>query len=313
MTRPGGVVAACVWDHGGQRGPLRDFWAAARTVVPDVDDESELPGHTRATSRSCLRRRGCWGRVGGVDRDAAARVVRGVVGAVHARGRAGRGVCAGLGRGDTCRARGRVPPAPQPRGPFLLDGVAWAAAGWPRRTRRRPVADGPPPRWRRRERAAARRPRGRGSAPGRSLHPGSGSCRCPTTSRRRRSHLVAPSSGQSPWAPRPGRASPEESVPGVVSGAVVVPSSPVVGDAVAAGDSDGLGSAANATAEPPTTSRPIASSAMAIERLALLKAPPTAAGWWGWGPCRSPTAVSSRSRRSARPVAPSRPRSLRVG
>ncbi len=44
VTRPGGVVAACVWDHAGQRGPLRDFWAAARTVIPDVDDESELPG-----------------------------------------------------------------------------------------------------------------------------------------------------------------------------------------------------------------------------------------------------------------------------
>src|SRR5918994_7049334 len=44
VTRPGGVVGACVWDHGGQRGPLRDFWAAARTVVPDVDDESALPG-----------------------------------------------------------------------------------------------------------------------------------------------------------------------------------------------------------------------------------------------------------------------------
>ena len=44
VSRPGGVVAACVWDHGGQRGPLRDFWAAARSVVPDVNDESELPG-----------------------------------------------------------------------------------------------------------------------------------------------------------------------------------------------------------------------------------------------------------------------------
>ena len=44
VTRPGGVVAACVWDHVGQHGPLRDFWAAARTVVPDVEDESELPG-----------------------------------------------------------------------------------------------------------------------------------------------------------------------------------------------------------------------------------------------------------------------------
>ena len=44
VTRSEGVVAACVWDHAGQRGPLRDFWAAARAVVPDVDDESELPG-----------------------------------------------------------------------------------------------------------------------------------------------------------------------------------------------------------------------------------------------------------------------------
>jgi SAM-dependent methyltransferase len=44
VTRPGGVVGACVWDHAGQRGPLRDFWAAARMVVPEVDDESGLPG-----------------------------------------------------------------------------------------------------------------------------------------------------------------------------------------------------------------------------------------------------------------------------
>ena len=44
VTKRGGVVAACVWDHAGYRGPLRDFWAAARTVVPDVDDESALPG-----------------------------------------------------------------------------------------------------------------------------------------------------------------------------------------------------------------------------------------------------------------------------
>lgn len=44
VTRPGGVVAASVWDHAGQRGPLRDFWAAARTIDPDVDDESERAG-----------------------------------------------------------------------------------------------------------------------------------------------------------------------------------------------------------------------------------------------------------------------------
>lgn len=46
-TRDGGVVAACVWDHGGGRGPLSLFWDAARTVDPGLTDESQLVG-TRA-------------------------------------------------------------------------------------------------------------------------------------------------------------------------------------------------------------------------------------------------------------------------
>jgi SAM-dependent methyltransferase len=44
VTRPGGVVAACVWDFGGGRGPLGPFWVAARSMDPDVDDESERAG-----------------------------------------------------------------------------------------------------------------------------------------------------------------------------------------------------------------------------------------------------------------------------
>ena len=44
VTRPDGVVAACVWDHGGREGPLRLFWDAARALDPAVDDESSLPG-----------------------------------------------------------------------------------------------------------------------------------------------------------------------------------------------------------------------------------------------------------------------------
>jgi SAM-dependent methyltransferase len=44
VTRREGVVAACVWDHGGSQGPLRLFWDAARAIDPDVDDESDLPG-----------------------------------------------------------------------------------------------------------------------------------------------------------------------------------------------------------------------------------------------------------------------------
>jgi SAM-dependent methyltransferase len=44
VTRPGGVVAACVWDHAGEGGPLAAFWAAARAQDPTVADESGLPG-----------------------------------------------------------------------------------------------------------------------------------------------------------------------------------------------------------------------------------------------------------------------------
>lgn len=44
VTRDGGIVAACVWDHHGGEGPLSVFWEAARTLDPDVDDESRLAG-----------------------------------------------------------------------------------------------------------------------------------------------------------------------------------------------------------------------------------------------------------------------------
>jgi SAM-dependent methyltransferase len=44
VTRPGGVVAACVWDHGSGRGPLSPLWAAAKELDPGVHDESRLAG-----------------------------------------------------------------------------------------------------------------------------------------------------------------------------------------------------------------------------------------------------------------------------
>jgi SAM-dependent methyltransferase len=44
VTRPGGTVAACVWDHAGGRGPLAVFWRAARELDPAVRDESSLAG-----------------------------------------------------------------------------------------------------------------------------------------------------------------------------------------------------------------------------------------------------------------------------
>ena len=44
VTRPGGVVGACVWDHAGGRGPLAAFWRAVRELDPAADDESGRPG-----------------------------------------------------------------------------------------------------------------------------------------------------------------------------------------------------------------------------------------------------------------------------
>jgi SAM-dependent methyltransferase len=44
VTRDGGIVAACVWDHAGGKAPLSPFWRAVAQLDPDAHDESDLPG-----------------------------------------------------------------------------------------------------------------------------------------------------------------------------------------------------------------------------------------------------------------------------
>jgi SAM-dependent methyltransferase len=44
VTRPDGVVTACVWDHAGGHGPLSSFWEAAHELDSEVEDESRLAG-----------------------------------------------------------------------------------------------------------------------------------------------------------------------------------------------------------------------------------------------------------------------------
>lgn len=44
VTRPGGIVAACVWDHAGNGGPTSRFWELAGELDPDVEDRSGLAG-----------------------------------------------------------------------------------------------------------------------------------------------------------------------------------------------------------------------------------------------------------------------------
>ena len=44
VTRPGGVVAACVWDHAGGGSPLNLFWEAVHDLDPGAHDEAGLAG-----------------------------------------------------------------------------------------------------------------------------------------------------------------------------------------------------------------------------------------------------------------------------
>ena len=44
VTRPGGLVAACVWDHAGGGGPLASFWQAVHDLDPQAAGESGLAG-----------------------------------------------------------------------------------------------------------------------------------------------------------------------------------------------------------------------------------------------------------------------------
>jgi SAM-dependent methyltransferase len=44
VTRPGGTVAACVWDFGGGQAPISTLWTAAHELDPDVSDESWRAG-----------------------------------------------------------------------------------------------------------------------------------------------------------------------------------------------------------------------------------------------------------------------------
>jgi ubiquinone/menaquinone biosynthesis C-methylase UbiE len=58
VTRGGGTVAACVWDHSGGGSPLTAFWSAARELDPDVQDESSRAGTRRGELGTYLREAG---------------------------------------------------------------------------------------------------------------------------------------------------------------------------------------------------------------------------------------------------------------
>ena len=132
VTRRDGVVAACVWDHGGRQGPLGVFWQAARELDPDVDDESRLAGVREGHLAELFEAAGLH------DIDAATLTASLEHASFEewwepftARRRPGRRVRGQPGR----RAAGRAARAlPQPAArvaPFVVTSIAWATRGRP--------------------------------------------------------------------------------------------------------------------------------------------------------------------------------------
>jgi SAM-dependent methyltransferase len=66
VTRPGGTVAACMWDiAGGGMTMLRTFWSAVRTLQPAVRDERGLPGTAEGDIARRMERAGLRDVTGG--------------------------------------------------------------------------------------------------------------------------------------------------------------------------------------------------------------------------------------------------------
>lgn len=58
VTRPGGVIAACVWDHEGGTGPLSLFWEAVHQLAPDIEGEVGMAGARRGHLGELMRSAG---------------------------------------------------------------------------------------------------------------------------------------------------------------------------------------------------------------------------------------------------------------
>lgn len=58
VTRPGGVVAATVWNHATSAGPLSLFWEAVRSVDPQAEGEGDYAGVREGDLASLFRAAG---------------------------------------------------------------------------------------------------------------------------------------------------------------------------------------------------------------------------------------------------------------
>ncbi len=130
VTKPGGAVAACMWDiAGGGMTMLRTFWAAMRTVKPNAESELRRPGTWEGDIAERLERSGLRDISAGslnvaVDYDDFDDFWEPFTFAVGPSGKA----LAALD--DEGRAAVReAARAEVPVGPFTLDARAWYASG----------------------------------------------------------------------------------------------------------------------------------------------------------------------------------------
>jgi len=129
VARPGGVVAACVWDYDGSTSPLSPFWTALEEFDPAAENESRLAGARKGHLGELFRE----ARLGEVQESALAVGVEfesyeewwapyelgvGPAGAYVASLEAPRRT----ELREFCRPR-------MPQAPFTITGKAWAARG----------------------------------------------------------------------------------------------------------------------------------------------------------------------------------------
>ena len=134
VTRPGGTVAAAVWDYAGEMVLLRRFWDAATALDPAAAEKDEGHSMPFATPDELERAvdGGRFGRGGDHARDGERRLrrLRGPVGAAGERRRP-RGRLRGLAAGRPAhgvegRVRRRLAVGEEP---FSLSARAWLATG----------------------------------------------------------------------------------------------------------------------------------------------------------------------------------------
>jgi SAM-dependent methyltransferase len=132
VTRPGGLVAACVWDFTGGMTMIRGYWDAARQVDPNAPDEAERFGGGPGQLAQLWREAGLQDVVDSsltvttryVDFDELWRSFVGGVGPI--------GVHAASLEGelrDAVRAAFWRNVGSPPDGPFTLTATAWCAVG----------------------------------------------------------------------------------------------------------------------------------------------------------------------------------------